>query len=92
MINGITPPGTAPLPPVKGNAVGRSAPVRDTKSVASEDAAPPSSTAAKLAELGPPVDPGKVAEVRAAIANGSYKLDVEAIAAKMLALDLPPGS
>lgn len=35
-----------------------------------------------------PVDAARVAELRAAIANGSYKVDPEQIASKMVALDL----
>jgi len=47
------------------------------------------SPAAELAAAGPPVDTDKVARVRAAIASGGYAIDVQAIAAKMVALDLP---
>lgn len=35
-----------------------------------------------------PVDTARVAEIRAAIANGTYKIDPEKIAAKMIELDL----
>lgn len=43
-----------------------------------------------LAAEGPPVDSAKVAQVRAAIAEGSYPVDPERIAERMIALDLPP--
>lgn len=46
--------------------------------------------AADLAAYGPPVDVAKVAELRKAIASGSYKPNPAAIADKMIALDLPP--
>ena len=35
------------------------------------------------------MDSAKVAEIRAAIANGTYKIDAKAIAERMIALDLP---
>jgi negative regulator of flagellin synthesis FlgM len=38
---------------------------------------------------GPPVDSAKVADIRAAIAEGRYAVDPDAIAARMMALDLP---
>lgn len=57
-------------------------------SVAAADKAP-ASPAAALAASGPPVDTDRVAALRAAIANGSYKVDADAIAGKMIALDLP---
>lgn len=49
----------------------------------------PSNPAADLASLGAPVDAQKVAEIRAAIAEGRYPVDPKAIAEKMIALDLP---
>lgn len=45
--------------------------------------------AARLAKLGPPIDVNRVSEIRAAIANGSYTVDADRLAAAMLALDLP---
>ena len=45
--------------------------------------------AARALAASPPVDEARVMRLRAAIADGSYKADPEAIAAKMLALDLP---
>ena len=47
------------------------------------------SPAARLARLGPPVDMNRVSEIRAAIAQGTYTVDVDRLAAAMLALDLP---
>lgn len=48
-----------------------------------------SSTIADMAASGPPVDAGKVAAIRAAIAEGRYPVDPDKIASSMLALDLP---
>ena len=45
--------------------------------------------AARLTKLGPPIDVTRVNEIRAAIANGSYTVDADRLAAAMLALDLP---
>lgn len=45
--------------------------------------------AARLAKLGPPIDVTRVGEIRAAIANGSYTVDADRLAAAMLALDVP---
>lgn len=45
--------------------------------------------AARFAKLGPPIDVTRVGEIRAAIANGSYTVDADRLAAAMLALDLP---
>lgn len=50
----------------------------------------PASPAAEMAAAGPPVDAGKVAAIRAAIAEGRYPVDPARIADRMLALDLPP--
>ncbi|QXQ05602.1 flagellar biosynthesis anti-sigma factor FlgM [Sphingosinicellaceae bacterium] len=45
--------------------------------------------AARALAASPPVDGAKVVRLRAAIADGIYKPDPEAIAGKMIALDLP---
>jgi negative regulator of flagellin synthesis FlgM len=45
--------------------------------------------AARFARLGPPIDVTRVAEIKAALAEGSYTVDADRLAAAMLALDLP---
>ena len=45
--------------------------------------------AARGLAASPPVDTAKVADVRAAVTSGNYRVDAERIAAKMIALDLP---
>jgi len=75
----------------KVGAVARTAPVSAAKSARTEAADAPS-PAADMAALGPPVDTDKVTRIRTAIANGSYTLDVQAIAARMVDFDLPPQS
>ena len=37
----------------------------------------------------PPIDSGKVERLKAAIANGTYTIDPDAIAARMIALETP---
>lgn len=46
--------------------------------------------AAELAAAGPPVDTNKVDRIRAAILNGSYSLDIQAIANRMIDIDILP--
>jgi negative regulator of flagellin synthesis FlgM len=45
-------------------------------------------TVADLVNAGPPVDGGKVSEIRQAIAEGRYAIDPERIAEAMIASDL----
>ncbi|RYD95476.1 MAG: flagellar biosynthesis anti-sigma factor FlgM, partial [Sphingomonadales bacterium] len=47
------------------------------------------SLVAALAEAGPPINAEKIRAIQQAIANGEYPIDAKAIAAKMIALDLP---
>jgi negative regulator of flagellin synthesis FlgM len=53
-------------------------------------ARPEPSTIETLAAQGASVDTARVAAIRAAIADGSYTVDADAIAAKMIEADLPP--
>lgn len=43
---------------------------------------------AQTAAISPPIDEGRVAAIRDALANGSYVIDAEKLAAKMMELDL----
>lgn len=51
---------------------------------------PSQTTVAALAAKGAPVDTSRVAAIRAGIADGSYRVDPDAIAARMIDGDLPP--
>jgi negative regulator of flagellin synthesis FlgM len=42
-----------------------------------------------MASEGAPVDMDKIAAIKAAIASGNYPVDADAIAERMIALDLP---
>lgn len=89
MINGIGSTGRADAARV---VTGQKAEAVDRPAAIDTQDARPTSPAAVLAAYGPPIDAAKVAAVRALIAEGRYTIDPQAIAAKMVELDLPlPG-
>lgn len=88
MINSIGPTGTGAADAIRNQAVQKGTPVEKT-SLKPEVAQAAPNPAAELAAAGPPVDTDKVAQVRAAIANGSYNLDIQAIANRMIADAFP---
>jgi negative regulator of flagellin synthesis FlgM len=93
MINGIGPKGTGRIDPGVAQGVQRSASGGQVAAVEASEAAGEAvaaNPARDLAAQGAPVDQAKVQQIRAAIANGAYALEVKAIAARMIALDLPP--
>lgn len=45
--------------------------------------------ATRLAQEGAPIDTDKIARIKAAIASGNYPVDADAIADRMVELDLP---
>lgn len=47
------------------------------------------SPAARMAAEGAPVDLDRIAQIKSAIASGNYPVDADAIAERMIALDLP---
>lgn len=87
MINPLSSLG-ATLSTGKVGAVSKPSAVSSAKAAKSGEASAPT-PAADLAALGPPVDVDKVSRIRAAIANGSYTIDVQAIASRMVDYDLP---
>lgn len=50
--------------------------------------APTTTSFAQVAAASAPIDEGRVAAIRDALANGSYVIDTEKLAAKMIELDL----
>jgi negative regulator of flagellin synthesis FlgM len=50
--------------------------------------APATTSFAQVAAASAPIDEGRVAAIRDALANGSYVIDAEKLAAKMIELDL----
>ncbi|WP_165799678.1 flagellar biosynthesis anti-sigma factor FlgM [Sphingomonas oleivorans] len=90
MINGIGPSGPARVEPLRSDGIKRGEPTTPVSTARNGMAkAATSSPAADLAASGPPIDSDKIAAIRAAIANGSYRIDPQAIASKMVDLDLP---
>lgn len=90
MINGVGQTSPTRIGQVKDETVKPLAPTGPVDSPSVPVAAP--SLVAALAEAGPPVNSEKIAAIRQAIAAGQYPLDAKAIAAKMIALDLPSSS
>ena len=88
MITGIGATGHRPLDQLRSD---KTAPRVAALPVAASDEGEtaPVSTASGLAAAGAPVDLDKVARIRAGIADGSYKAEPKAIAARMIALDIP---
>lgn len=91
MINGVGPASPTRIGQVKDEKVAAAAPAGAAEAIDSAPVAAPSLVAA-LAEAGPPINSEKIEAIRQAIAAGRYPLDAKAIAAKMVALDLPRSS
>lgn len=89
MINAVGPTGIARAIELRGENVGKSEPVAKVEQTGTQAAASMTTPAAELAAQGAPIDTAKVEAIRAAIANGTYKIDAKAIADRMIALDLP---
>ncbi len=89
MIDGVGKPGTGRLELVR-SSTGRGVSVdKAGSSSPSTPVAAPGNAVSEMASAGAPVDAGKVAAIRAAIAEGRYPVDPQRIADSMLALDLP---
>jgi len=88
MISGVGPASPTRIGQVKDEKVAAAAPVGAVEAVDGAPVGAPSLVAA-LAEAGPPINSEKIDAIRQAIAAGRYPLDAKAIAAKMVALDLP---
>lgn len=69
-----------------GKARASSAPGATTSASAASESASP---AARMAAEGAPVDMDRIAAIKAAIASGNYPVDANAIAERMVDLDLP---
>lgn len=90
MVDGIGKAGAAGRIDVARSALERSAATGKVGDAIGQDAvAAPATPAAEMAAAGAPIDAGKVAAIRAAIAEGRYPVDADKIAEKMIALDLP---
>lgn len=89
MITAVGPTGIARAIELRSESVGKNEPVAKVDAAGPEASSAVTTPAAELAAQGAPVDNAKVAAIRAAIANGTYKIDPKAIADRMIALDLP---
>ncbi len=90
MIDGIGKAGSGRLELVRSSVDRAGAVAKAGDSVPQRAAAGASSAAAAMAAAGAPVDSGKVAAIRAAIAEGRYPVDPDKIARSMIELDLMP--
>ena len=75
-----------------GNAIGATSLRESGKTRAAAPASAASdvaSPAARMAAEGAPVDMDKIAAIKSAIASGNYPVNADAIAERMLELDLP---
>ncbi|PSJ39663.1 flagellar biosynthesis anti-sigma factor FlgM [Allosphingosinicella deserti] len=90
MIDGIGKTGGGGRPELVRSSVERSEASAKAGDALSQDAiATPSTLISEMAGSGAPVDSGRVAAIRTAIAEGRYPVDPTRIAAAMIALDLP---
>ena len=89
MIDGISRSGAGRLEPVRSGVERSEAPGKTADAAGRRELGAAANPLAEMAAAGPPVDGGKVAAIRAAIAEGRYPVDPQRIAAAMLALDLP---
>lgn len=89
MINAVGTTGIARAIELRSDGVGKSEPVTPADKAGAQQPNQVTTAAAELTAQGAPIDMGKVAAIRAAIANGAYKIDVTAIAERMVAMDLP---
>ncbi|MCI4591563.1 flagellar biosynthesis anti-sigma factor FlgM [Sphingobium sp. BYY-5] len=65
----------------------RAASTADATTISASSAS--ASPAARMAAEGAPVDLDRIAAIKSAIASGNYPVDADAIAERMIALDLP---
>ena len=89
MITAVGPTGIARPIELRSESVSKSEPAAKVEQTDAQGSAPITTPAAELAAQGAPIDTAKVETIRAAIANGTYKIDAKAIADRMIALDLP---
>ena len=87
MINGVGPSNPTRIGQVRDDKI--AAPAASEPAPAAKGVTATPSLVATLASEGPPIDADKIAAIREAIAAGKYPIDAKAIAAKMIALDLP---
>ena len=90
MIDGIGKAGSGRLELVRGSPERAGAVAKADDAPVQRNVGGPSSASSEMASAGAPVDAGKVAAIRAAIAEGRYPVDPDKIAKSMIELDLMP--
>lgn len=88
MIDGLGQAKAVRTEAVRTDAVARTAAPATIRKPVAEGATTAKGPAARLAAEGPPIDSAKVDAIRAAIADGTYRIDPDAIAARMIDADL----
>lgn len=89
MINSVGPGLASAIDSSKLRESGKSKSAGGVAGVTTQTAGVSSSPAARMAAQGAPLDMDKIGAIKAAIASGNYPVDAEAIAQKMIDLDLP---
>lgn len=89
MITAVGSTGIARAIELRGESVSKSEPTNRIEQTGPKVAGSVTTPAAELAAQGAPIDEAKVASIRAAIANGTYRIDARAIAGRMIETDLP---
>ena len=90
MINGIGPSATNRIDTARSGATQRTAAPAKADTALNTNAAAPSLAADMVSAMGPPLDLKKIEAIRVAIAEGRYAIDPQAIADRMVDMDLPP--
>lgn len=89
MITAVGLTGIARAIELRGESVGKSEPAARIDQAGPRATGSVTTPAAELVAQGAPIDSAKVDSIRTAIANGTYKIDAKAIAARMIETDLP---
>lgn len=92
MINGIGPNTTGRIDTARSGATQRAAAPAKVETTSKAGAAAPSLAADMVSAMGPPLDMKKIEAIRTAISEGRYAIDPQAIAGKMVDMDLPAKS
>jgi negative regulator of flagellin synthesis FlgM len=89
MITAVGSTGITRAIELRGESVGKSEPAAKIDQTGPQASGSVTTLASEIASQGAPIDSAKVASIRDQIANGTYKIDPQAIAARMIETDLP---
>lgn len=92
----MKPVGSNPQPPISPiNIRGDNSPVAavTAPTAPSRESSVSSQLSSRdIVDQGPPIDTARIAQIRDAIAGGSYAIDTDKLAGKMIEMDLLPSS